>query len=131
VTQDRQCGTILVVDDNLDIRKLAKLFLENSGYTVITASDGEEGLRIYEEQHSSIGLLLSDVMMPNMNGLELADRVLGMDSRLPVLLMSGDAERDSGGLECMVKPFRPAELIGAVSRALNASRHSERTVSAA
>jgi two-component system, OmpR family, response regulator VicR len=94
-------------------------------------ADGEEGLRLYEEHHSRIALLLSDVRMPNMGGLELADRVLGMDSRLPVLLMSGDAECDYGSFECMVKPFRPAELIGAVSRALNASRHSERTISAA
>jgi two-component system cell cycle sensor histidine kinase/response regulator CckA len=68
VTHDGLCRTILVVEDNLDTRKLAQLFLENSGYTVITASDGEEGLRIYEEQHSSVGLLLSDVMIPNMNG---------------------------------------------------------------
>jgi CheY-like chemotaxis protein len=131
MANDRQRDTILVVDDNLDIRKLAKTFLEHSGYTVLTAADGDEGLRVYEEQQADIVLLLSDVRMPNMNGLELADRVVRMDSKLPVLLMSGDAECDYGGLECVGKPFRPAELIEAVSRVLNTKAHSERAVSAA
>jgi two-component system cell cycle sensor histidine kinase/response regulator CckA len=131
MAHDRQLGTILIVDDNLDIRKLAKMFLENSGYTVVTAADGNEGLRLYEEQHSSIALLLSDVKMPNMNGIELADRVLGMNSRLPVLLMSGDARCAHRGLECLAKPFSPAELIQTVSRVLNVKAHLEKTASAA
>jgi CheY-like chemotaxis protein len=131
MAHDIQGGIILVVDDNLDIRKLAKLFLENSGYAVVTAADGEEGLRMYQDRQASIALLISDVKMPNMNGTELASRVLRIDSQLPVLLMSGDAECDYGGLECIVKPFRPAELIDAVSRVLNAKAHSERAVSAA
>jgi CheY-like chemotaxis protein len=131
MAHDIQGGIILVVDDNLDIRKLAKMFLENSGYAVVTAADGEEGLRMYEDRQASIALLLSDVKMPNMNGTELADRVLRMDSQLPVLLMSGDAGSDYGGLECVVKPFRPAQLIEAVSRILNAKAHSESAASAA
>jgi two-component system cell cycle sensor histidine kinase/response regulator CckA len=131
MAHDGQRETILVVDDNLDIRKLAKMFLEHSGYTVVTAADGDEGLRMYEEHQPNIALLLSDVKMPKMNGLELAVRVLGMNSQLPVLLMSGDAGCDYGGLECVVKPFRPAELIEAVSRVLNGKTHSERTASAA
>jgi CheY-like chemotaxis protein len=131
MAHDIQGGIILVVDDNLDIRKLAKLFLENSGYAVVTAADGEEGLRTYQDRQASIALLLSDVKMPNMNGTELADRVLRIDSQLPVLLMSGDAGCDYGGLECVVKPFRPAQLIEAVSRILNAKADSERAASAA
>jgi two-component system cell cycle sensor histidine kinase/response regulator CckA len=110
MADDRQDETILVVDDNLDIRKLAKLFLEHSGHTVVTAADGDEGLRVYEEQHANIALLLSDVKMPKMNGLELAVRVLGMNSQLPVLLMSGVAGCDYGGLECVAKPFRPGRV---------------------
>jgi CheY-like chemotaxis protein len=108
------------VDDNLDIRAFAKKFLEIAGYAVITAADGEEGIRFYQEHQSSIVLLLTDVRMPNINGLELAHRVLSMDSKLPVLLMSGDAGCDWLGLECVPKPFRPADLIATVSRALHA-----------
>jgi CheY-like chemotaxis protein len=124
-------GTILVVDDNVDIRGFAKRFLETAGYTVLTAADGEEGLRFYEAHQSSITLLLTDVAMPKMNGVELADRVLGMDSKLPVLLMSGDVESDFRGLQCVAKPFQPAELIERVDRVLNAKSVPARAASAA
>jgi two-component system cell cycle sensor histidine kinase/response regulator CckA len=124
-------GTILVVDDNIDIRVFAKRFLETAGYTVLTAADGEEGLRFYSEYRTSITLLLTDVAMPKLNGVELADRVLGMDSKLPILLMSGDAQSDYRGLQCVEKPFRPAELIETVNRVLNAKPGSARTASAA
>ena len=128
---DMERGTILVVDDNVDIRGFAKRFLETAGYTVVTAADGKEGLHVYEEHQSSIVLLLTDVVMPNINGIELADRVLEMDSQLPVLFMSGDAWGAYRGLECVAKPFRPAELVERVSRVLNANADSVRAASAA
>jgi CheY-like chemotaxis protein len=106
--RDAPTGTILLVDDNVDIRELAKGFLEIAGYTVATAADEEEGLRFCEEHRSSIGLLLTDVGMPNLKGLELADRVLGIDSELPVLFMSGATWVAHRSLECVSKPFRPA-----------------------
>ena len=120
MTDERQRRTILVVDDNLYIRAFAKKFLEIAGYAVITAADGEEAIRFYQEHQASIALLLSDVRMPNINGLELAHRVLRMDSKLPVLLMSGEAGCDWPDLECVPKPFRPADLIDTVSRVLQA-----------
>jgi two-component system, cell cycle sensor histidine kinase and response regulator CckA len=119
-----QRGTILVVDDNLDICRLARIFLEKAGYVVITASDGEEGLRAYQQHRSSVVLLLTDVMMPKVSGVELANRVLGMDSQLPVLFMSGSESGSYQGQEFLPKPFRPAELIEVVSRALSASTQS-------
>ena len=129
--QNRQLGTILVVDDNADIQGLAKIFLENAGYAVVTASDGEEGLRVYQQHRSSINLLLTDVAMPKIGGLELADRVLEIDSQLAVLFMSGDAGCEYRGLECLAKPFRPAELIEIVSRVVKANTRSEAKASAA
>jgi DNA-binding response OmpR family regulator len=128
---DTYRGTILLVDDNFDIRVFTKMFLEAAGYTVVTAADGEEGLHFYEEHQSSIVLLLTDVVMPKMNGLELADRVLQINSRLPVLVMSGDSRSAYRSLERIAKPFRPAELVERVNRVLNANTHSERTASAA
>jgi CheY-like chemotaxis protein len=121
MAHDRQRGTILVVDDNIDICRLARFFLENAGYAVVTASDGDEGFRFYQEHRSSIILLLTDVVMPNVGGIELADRVLGIDSQLPVLFMSGSTGGSYHGQEFLVKPFRPAELIEVVSRVLNAN----------
>ena len=131
MTTGTQCGTILVVDDNLDVRTFAKRFLETAGWTVVTAADGEEGLRFYAEHQASIVLLLTDVVMPNINGFELADRVLRMDSQLPVLLMSGDDWAAYRGFECLAKPFRSSELLDKVSRAVHADTHAERASPAA
>jgi CheY-like chemotaxis protein len=131
MTHDTQCGTILVVDDNLDICAFAKRFLETAGWSVVTAADGAEGLRFYQEHQSSIVLLLTDVVMPNIGGHELADRVLRMDSQLPVLFMSGDSWGAYRGLECISKPFRSTELVEKISRVLSANTHSERTAPAA
>jgi CheY-like chemotaxis protein len=124
-------GIILIVDDNLDVRAFAKGFLEHAGYSVVTAADGEEGLRSYQTHQSSIVLLLTDVMMPNMNGLELADRVLRLDSHLPVLFMSGDIWTADRGFGCVAKPFKAVELVERVNRVLNANTHSERAAPAA
>lgn len=113
-------GTILMVDDNLDNLGFAKASLEAAGHTVIAAADGEEALRLYEEHQSSIALLLTEVVMPTINGFVLANRVLAIDSQLPVVFMSREAWRAYRGLECLAKPLRPAELVQRVSRALNA-----------
>lgn len=131
MTRDSRCGTILVVDDNLEIRSFAKRFLETAGWTVVTAADGQEGLHCYEEHQSRIVLLLTDVAMPNINGLELADRVLGMNRSLPVLFMSGDSECDYRGIECVAKPFRPDELVDKITQVLNTNPGSARSHSAA
>lgn len=128
---DTQHGTILLVDDNADILGLAKRLLEIAGYGVITASDGREGLRFYMEHQSRIVLLLTDVTMPNMGGLELAEHLLGMDAKLPVVFMSGDARSAHRGLECLAKPFRPDELIEVVNRAVYANARPERAASVA
>jgi len=127
MTDDRSCGTILLVDDNTDIRRLVKRLLEIAGYTVIAAADGAEGLHFYEQHRSSIDLLLTDVVMPKISGFELADRLLGMDPQLSVLFMSGDAEFNYRDLECLAKPFRPTELIETVSRVLSANAPSQKT----
>jgi CheY-like chemotaxis protein len=119
MASETQCGTILLVDDNMAVRGLAKRLLEVAGYKVIAAADGEEGLHFYERHRSSIALLLTDVVMPKISGFELADRVLGMDSKLPVVLMSGDAPCEYRDMECLTKPFRPTELIETVSRVLS------------
>lgn len=124
-------GTILVVDDSADIRRFGQKCLEKAGYRVITASDGEEGLRFYQENQPGIVLLLTDVRMPNINGLELAERVLTMDSTLPVLFMSGDSWSAHRGLECLAKPFGPEELIETVDRVLYVNARSQQTASAA
>ena len=111
---DEQPGTILVVDDDASIRRVVKAFLEAAGYTVVIARDGELGLDCFKQNRATIALLLTDIVMPNMNGLDLADRVLELDEKLPVLFMSGTAGNADRGYGCVKKPFRGSELLARV-----------------
>jgi CheY-like chemotaxis protein len=115
--------TILVVEDDLDVRALLRMFLERAGYAVVTADDGEDGLRAYKKHQSSIVLLLTDMTMPKMNGMDLADRVLQLDSHLPVLFMSGGGPRAGFHSGYLAKPFKSVDLVGRVAQALGASDH--------
>jgi CheY-like chemotaxis protein len=128
MADDKHRGTILVVEDNAIVRGFAKRLLEIAGYTVIAAADGEEGLSCYEKHRSSIVLLLTDVAMPNIGGFELAERILGMDSQVSVVFMSGDTGRDYQSWEYLAKPFRPTELIETVNRVLSTKTFSEKAV---
>jgi len=107
-------GAILVVDDNESVRMFVQTFLEAAGYTVIMATDGAMGLELFKKCRPAIALLLTDVAMPNMNGLDLADRVLELDHKLPVLFMSGTAHDADRGCGCVEKPFKAAELLARV-----------------
>ena len=72
-------------------------------------------------------LLLTDVVMPNIGGFELAERVLKMDSEVSVVLMSGDSP-DYQSSEYLAKPFRPTELIETVNRVLSANTQTRKAV---
>jgi two-component system cell cycle sensor histidine kinase/response regulator CckA len=118
-----QGETILLVDDDLAIRRLTKVYLEQAGYNVLAAGDGVTGLRVFEEHQGCIKLLLTDVMMPEMNGLKLADTVLELNPRLPVLFMSGnvyDADRGHGNI---AKPFTAVDLVSKVRQVLSAANN--------
>jgi DNA-binding response OmpR family regulator len=111
--------TILVVDDDRDIRTLVGAFLEDAGYTVLVAADGIEGVGVFKQHQSNIALLITDVMMPNMNGFDLADCVLELDSQMPVIFISGTIQHADRGHGCIAKPFTPAALVSRVRQALN------------
>ena len=110
--------TILVVDDVRTIRTLVGAFLEDAD-TVLVAADGVEGISVFKQHQSDIALLITDVMMPNMNGFDLADCVLQIDSQLPVIFISGNIQGADRGHECIAKPFTPAALVSRVQKALN------------
>jgi two-component system, cell cycle sensor histidine kinase and response regulator CckA len=81
--------TILLVEDADALRKLAQSFLTDHGFKVIAASSGEEALRVAEFHGRPIDLLVTDVVMPGMNGRALADRLLAKQPKLKVLYISG------------------------------------------
>jgi PAS domain S-box-containing protein len=95
--------TVLLVEDQDGIRDLVGEFLRRKGYTVLHAVDGEEALRL-AEHHDEINLLLTDVLMPNIGGRELAERLTQERPRMKVLFMSGYTEQTSLGGEAVGQP---------------------------
>ncbi|HEY3380187.1 MAG TPA: ATP-binding protein [Vicinamibacterales bacterium] len=109
--------TILVAEDETQVRQLAAHVLRSRGYQVLEAGDGSEALSIAEGHHASIDLLLTDIVMPQMRGTELAVRLREQWPDVAVLFMSGyadsEATRDGGYVErsaFIAKPFKPNDL---------------------
>jgi DNA-binding NtrC family response regulator len=102
--------TILVVDDEPEVRAFAREALEFLGYTVLDTGDPQRALRIVKEQ--PVHLLLTDVVMALMKGTELADRVQAVSASTKVLLMSGYQTSDiaPSGRPFLAKPFRVETL---------------------
>jgi len=99
---------------------------------VLTAADGEEALRVAEHHPAPIHLLLTDVMMPRLNGLELARAFVDVRPRARVLYMTGWAEMPSVGDAVIVhKPFSIFALMDAVRRTLEAAARTDYATSAA
>ncbi len=117
--------TVLVAEDDPSVRALVKSVLERNGYRVLVAEDGLAALALARSEKGRIDLLLSDVIMPGMNGRALRDALLVLYPGLRVLFMSGytgDVLADVGGLDGDVtlvpKPFTPDILLGGVRKAL-------------
>ena len=116
---------ILVVEDEAGVRELASQFLRVKGYTVLEAPGGHEALEIARQHTGTIHLLLSDMVMPKMNGGELAANLRIIRPEIRVAFMSGYSEFSRGDLvqnfpdaPVIQKPFSPASLIDIVRRAL-------------
>lgn len=113
-------GTILVVDDEPAIRELLRAFLEEEGYDVVAASSGDEALR--QVTAAAPAMLLSDVAMPSMSGLELCAALRRRGFGLPVVLMSASYQPDVAdeyAVHCdgfLGKPFDLDELLRLVAR---------------
>jgi two-component system OmpR family response regulator len=118
ISPDEQRRVILVVDDNAGVRQLVSITLESAGYTVASASDGVTGLAFFTNNRTAIALLLTDVVMPGMNGIELVNHVRAVDGALPVLFMSGSHFPTDRGDPCLPKPFNCSELLASVQKVL-------------
>ncbi len=125
--------TILVVEDEPGVRDLVKQTLEQLGYRVLEAADGYEALRVIEQHTGRIHLLLTDVIMPVMNGHELATRVQSVRPGAKVLYMSGYADDvlafhgiDRPEIAFIQKPFTASDLATTVDKLLSAERRPVR-----
>jgi signal transduction histidine kinase/CheY-like chemotaxis protein len=118
--------TILLVDDEEMVRELGQRVLELCGYTVLMAEDGVQALEVYQAHRGEIGLVVLDVVMPQMNGRECLRRLLEMDPRVKVLISTGYTADNSaqelvaeGALGVVEKPFRIRDFAVAVRAALD------------
>ena len=111
--------TILIVDDEDPVREFVRDALESEGYTILDTADPLEARRIATTQ--TVHLLLTDVVMPRMNGLELADRVEAASPTTKVLMMSGfmTPPMKASGRTILSKPFSIDALLNAVRDALS------------
>jgi two-component system chemotaxis response regulator CheY len=117
-------STILVVDDDADIRSLTRTFLEHEGYAVYSSGDAERAAQIFRSV-PRVDLLVTDLYMPQRSGMELAAELKGIRQELPVLMISGGMvdEVQKGRLQeegwsFLAKPFRLTELLATVHRIL-------------
>ena len=120
--------TILVVEDDVAVRELADKFLHSAGYQVLAAKDGMEALQIATSSRQSIGALLTDVVMPQMAGTELAAQLTNLLPEMKVLFMSGYLEHNAESKELLKigafleKPFTRESLLSKVSEAFRSAR---------
>jgi PAS domain S-box-containing protein len=117
---------ILIAEDHEGLRELAREILESLGYSVLTASDGDEATRIFEMHRDQIDLLLFDVVLPKMNGPKAYARICTLKPEVPIIFATGYSpdiellqEAQQQGLTVMQKPYVPRDLARRVREALD------------
>jgi len=119
---------ILVVDDEAIVRRLVRRVLEREGASVVEAEDGEQGLRQVQEHARELALVITDLVMPTIDGFELAEVLSIFQPDLPVLAMSGHATVPAPDrrLTVIKKPFSVSSLVDAV-RAVKGRPHGSQS----
>jgi len=121
--------TILLVEDEPEIRAILAEVIQSYGYRVLVASDGVQALTLIDESDHAIDLLLTDVVMPKLSGPELARRVAGADPQVRVVYMSGYSQegalrpvRSGEDVRILKKPFSPRVLLSALRQELDSQQ---------
>ena len=130
VTMDLPEGLkVLLVEDNLQVRHFAEDLLRDLGCEVVSAASGEEALSLLREH--PIDLVLSDIVMPGLSGIELAERIRSLHADLPIVLATGYSEQAAQSrqrLPIVLKPYSAKDLNEAMAQALNvAAREAARS----
>ena len=124
--------TILVVDDEFRMRKLVKDFLLKENCKVLEAGDGEEAIKVFDENKDKINLILLDVMMPKLDGWSVL-RQIRQESKVPVIMLTarGEEQDELFGFELGVdeyisKPFSPKILVARIKAILNRTEDKQK-----
>ena len=123
-------GKVLLVEDDDQVRSFVRMLLTNNGYRVLEASNGAEGLEIAEQNSADIDLLLSDMLLPELSGYDLAQKVLELRPQTKILFMTGYVEGEivqrcisELGATFLDKPFQPNTLLTRVQEAIQSARN--------
>jgi PAS domain S-box-containing protein len=123
-------GTVLVVEDETAVRDMTRMVLERAGYRVIALADGAEAMARIQGLNDPVDVLVTDVVMPNMSGIELAERLIDRYPRVGIVLLSGytaetlNLERITGrGATFVAKPVSAKDLLAAINGVRN-RKHS-------
>ncbi len=121
---------ILIVDDEAKMRSLIRIYLQNAGYSVEDAADGQEALRIFEQLRPHVVIL--DIMMPGMNGIETCNRIRDKAPEIPILMLTARTTVDDkvlglseGADDYLTKPFDGRELVARVQALIRRAYSSE------
>ena len=117
---------ILLADDEALIRNVTRKVLQSAGYFVMAAHDGEEALNISRQYPGTIHALLSDVNMPNLDGLELREQILVERPGTKVLLMSGQVKSPAESIPFLRKPFDSSVLKEKIHQLLDSEQDQSR-----
>lgn len=121
-------GRVMVVDDEADVRKVARMCLEKAGYIVIEAGDGEEAIKAIKEGDNPVMLdvIITDINMPKVNGLEAIQFFQEQWPRVPLIVMTGYPNMETatelmkrGLVDYLVKPVDKEKLVAAVAKAMD------------
>jgi len=118
-------GTILIAEDERALRRLTATVLRQAGYQALEAADGQQALDLYNVHGPSIVMVVTDVVMPRMGGIELARRLREAGPGIPLLFVTGYVEQSEAlheqGTPVLLKPFSPEALLKAIATALAAA----------
>lgn len=126
-----QAKNILVVDDNEMNRIIACEFLEKAGFATATAADGLQAVQAVQERGHELDLILMDVQMPNMNGIEATRQIREMDTRIPILAMTASLMKhdlrkcfEVGMVDAIEKPIKREQMFAAIATSLEIRKAS-------
>ena len=120
--------TILVAEDNEDVRNLAVRVLKKGGYKVLVAADGEEAVEVFNKHADEVDLVMLDLVMPRLGGREAGEQIRKIKNKVRILFASGYDPTSLGreiqeldGADLLMKPFGIPELLGKVREILDQS----------
>ena len=124
--QSENLATILIVEDETALRELVRQYLQMRNFSVLTATNGQEAIEVFRQHAKKVQLVISDLVMPGMNGFECMERILAVEPNVRFLFISGFPEQiverhraSFERCEFLPKPFRLDQLLDKVGHLLS------------